>query len=54
MKTLKYLIAALAVAFALAGCAGGSGMANFDDIDSVNNPTEHINVAGDSLIDGGM
>ena len=30
MKTLKYLIAALAVAFALAGCAGGSGSANFD------------------------
>jgi len=31
MKTLKYLIAGLAVAFALAGCAGGSGVANFDD-----------------------
>ena len=30
MKTLKYLIVALAVAFALAGCAGGSGSANFD------------------------
>ena len=30
MKTLKYLIAALAVAFALAGCAGGMGSSNFD------------------------
>ena len=34
MKTLKYLIAGLAVAFALAGCAGGSGSASFDSMDS--------------------
>ena len=33
MKTLKYLIAALAIAFALAGCAGGSGAASFDAAD---------------------
>ena len=32
MKTIKYLIAGLAIAFALAGCAGGSGTANFDQI----------------------
>lgn len=30
MKTLKYIIAALAIAVAIAGCAGGSGTSNFD------------------------
>ena len=30
MKLIKYLIAGLAIAFALAGCAGGSGASNFD------------------------
>ena len=34
MTTLKYLIAGLAVAFALAGCAGGSGSMNFDSTDN--------------------
>lgn len=30
MKTLKYLIATIAVVFALVGCTSGSGSANFD------------------------
>lgn len=33
MKTLKYLAFTLAVAFALAGCASGSGVHNFDSFE---------------------
>ena len=32
MKTIKYLAATLAIVFALAGCTGSSGTANFDSI----------------------
>ena len=31
MKTLKYLIISLAIAFAIAGCSGGSG-SYFDEV----------------------
>ncbi|NQY94181.1 MAG: hypothetical protein HRT43_08465 [Campylobacteraceae bacterium] len=34
MKTFKYIAFALALAFALAGCVGGSGMTNFDGFDN--------------------
>ena len=30
MKTLKYIIASLVIAIAVAGCAGGTGTANLD------------------------
>jgi len=30
MKALKYIIISLAIAFAIAGCAGGSGSMNLD------------------------
>lgn len=30
MKTLKYIFASLAIAVAIAGCAGGSGTTNLD------------------------
>jgi len=33
MKTIKYLLISLAIAFAIAGCAGGSGGANLDAYD---------------------
>ena len=33
MKTFKYIAFALALAFALAGCANSSGMSNFDTVD---------------------
>ena len=50
MKTLKYLIAALAVVFALAGCASSSGGAMFDYTDTSGGPL-HINP--DATSDGG-
>ena len=43
MKTLTYLIASLAIAFALAGCAGSS---NFDSTDGSTNSYLDSNYEG--------